>query len=59
MPSAGSVRDPEAAQKAFETAKRKHSNADDEGARRFLDKALRLDPSLSEQASDLQDWLTR
>ena len=47
------------ATKALEAAQKKRDAGDDAGARRFLEKALRLDPTLSVEASKLSDWLNK
>lgn len=49
----------EAARDALNAAQKKHDDGDDDGARRFLDKALRLDSSLEKDASALNEWFAK
>lgn len=53
--------DSDGARKALEVAQRRQASGDDDAARRFIDKALRLDPILAQDddASALKAWLDK
>ena len=49
----------DAAQQALATARTQREAGNDAAARRLVEKALRLDPTLETEASDLSEWLAR